>query len=531
MAQTAYPFDSGSGANVSEAQWWRMGQIWAPDGVLSTLGGAWLGELLPFGDASGMVAKISAGHAWIKGVYFENDALWTSPALGASHATLDRIDRIVIRIDWGGFTGTLVVVPGVAAVSPAPPAIALNPGSVYDMTLCQVRVRAATTTILAGDVTDERVFTDLQTRIPPGAMFDWCTAVAPPGYLLCGGQAVSRIRYARLFAVLGTTFGAGDGVLTFNVPDLRGCVGVGLDNMAGTAAGRVPSASAINGTIGGASTHTMTPSELVNHVHNLSVGPVLSDTASSDHQHPVNPPTTNSTGESVQHQHTVDPPNATTGTESILHHHNVNPPSVASGGTSANHDHAVPGGSGTTGTDLAGHDHAIALSGTTSGGSAHHHGSGIGYFGGTGATISAPGVGGTGPEMQTSNDTPAHGHNWSGTGTSGGVNAPHDHSFSFGGGTSGFMSVDHGHAVDIGPFNSDDNTPGHTHDINIASFASGVDANDHVHAVDIAPFNCGGMTLNHQHNFTISGSTGGTGSTTPFSTMPPYLIVGKIIKV
>lgn len=47
-----------------------------------------------------------------------------------------------------------------------------------------------------------------------------CTNV-PEGFLLCDGQAVSRTTYADLFAVIGTTFGEGDGSTTFNLPDLR----------------------------------------------------------------------------------------------------------------------------------------------------------------------------------------------------------------------------------------------------------------------------------------------------------------------
>lgn len=55
-----------------------------------------------------------------------------------------------------------------------------------------------------------------------------------PGYLLCNGQAVSRTEYARLFAAIGTNFGAGDGSTTFNVPDYRGCFlrGLGGDSAA-----------------------------------------------------------------------------------------------------------------------------------------------------------------------------------------------------------------------------------------------------------------------------------------------------------
>ena len=44
----------------------------------------------------------------------------------------------------------------------------------------------------------------------------------PNGYLYCDGSAFSRVQYARLFSAIGTSFGAGDGVTTFNVPDFRG---------------------------------------------------------------------------------------------------------------------------------------------------------------------------------------------------------------------------------------------------------------------------------------------------------------------
>ena len=75
-------------------------------------------------------------------------------------------------------------------------------------------------------------------------------ASAPAGALLCYGQAVSRTTYAILFAVIGTAFGSGDGVTTFNVPDLRGRVWAGLDNMGGTDAGRLNMANTL-GTTGG----------------------------------------------------------------------------------------------------------------------------------------------------------------------------------------------------------------------------------------------------------------------------------------
>jgi len=57
--------------------------------------------------------------------------------------------------------------------------------------------------------------------VPTGAIMGWPTSLAPsPGYLLCNGDAVSRTEYAALFALIGTTFGVGDGSTTFNLPDL-----------------------------------------------------------------------------------------------------------------------------------------------------------------------------------------------------------------------------------------------------------------------------------------------------------------------
>jgi microcystin-dependent protein len=54
---------------------------------------------------------------------------------------------------------------------------------------------------------------------PTGGIMMWGTGTAPTGWLLCAGAAVSRSTYAALFAVIGTTFGVGDGSTTFNVPN------------------------------------------------------------------------------------------------------------------------------------------------------------------------------------------------------------------------------------------------------------------------------------------------------------------------
>lgn len=71
-----------------------------------------------------------------------------------------------------------------------------------------------------------------------GTVLPFAGAAAPDGWLLCHGQAVSRATYAVLFAAIGTTYGAGDGSTTFNVPDLRGEFVRGLDSGRGIDTGR-----------------------------------------------------------------------------------------------------------------------------------------------------------------------------------------------------------------------------------------------------------------------------------------------------
>lgn len=75
--------------------------------------------------------------------------------------------------------------------------------------------------------------------VPSGVMAPYAGATAPTGWLLCFGQAVSRATYADLFTALGTLYGVGDGSTTFALPDMRGRVPGGKDDMGGTAAGRL----------------------------------------------------------------------------------------------------------------------------------------------------------------------------------------------------------------------------------------------------------------------------------------------------
>ena len=79
---------------------------------------------------------------------------------------------------------------------------------------------------------------DLAGMIPSGAVMYFAGQTAPTGWLKANGAAVSRTLYAALFQAVGTTYGAGDGRTTFNLPDLRGEFIRGWDDGRGIDSGR-----------------------------------------------------------------------------------------------------------------------------------------------------------------------------------------------------------------------------------------------------------------------------------------------------
>ncbi len=99
--------------------------------------------------------------------------------------------------------------------------------------------------------------------LPIGAIVPFSGDSIPTNYLLANGSAVSRTTYSELFDVIGTTYGSGDGSTTFNLPNLKGRIPVGLDDS--------DTSFDTLGETGGEKTHKLTISEMPSHTHDQYV--------------------------------------------------------------------------------------------------------------------------------------------------------------------------------------------------------------------------------------------------------------------
>jgi microcystin-dependent protein len=99
--------------------------------------------------------------------------------------------------------------------------------------------------------------------VPTGSISAYAGSSAPGGWMICDGSAISRTTYATLYAIIGDTYGGDNVNNTFNLPNLRGRVVVGIDS----------SQTEFNslGETGGEKTHTLTIAEMPAHTHNSIV--------------------------------------------------------------------------------------------------------------------------------------------------------------------------------------------------------------------------------------------------------------------
>ncbi len=132
-------------------------------------------------------------------------------------------------------------------------------------------------------VGDAQIFT---APLPVGVILPYGGTSAPIGWFLCNGSAISRTGNSALFTAIGTTFGAGNGSTTFNLPDMGGRVPAGRQ---WPATRLTPGGSGINGAIlgatGGSQTHALTVAQLAAHNHGASG---LSTGSAGNHDHELN---------------------------------------------------------------------------------------------------------------------------------------------------------------------------------------------------------------------------------------------------
>ena len=111
--------------------------------------------------------------------------------------------------------------------------------------------------------------------IPTATIVPWSDSSVPSGFLECNGAAVSRSTYSALFAIIGTTYGSGDGSTTFNVPDLQDNVPVGKSNnkaLASTGGANTVSVTPSGNVAGSTANASLSTSQLASHSHNAFRG-------------------------------------------------------------------------------------------------------------------------------------------------------------------------------------------------------------------------------------------------------------------
>ena len=103
---------------------------------------------------------------------------------------------------------------------------------------------------------------------PAGAIIMYGAATAPTGYLLCNGSNISRSTYADLFSAIGTTYGSGDGSLTFGIPNLQSRFPIGYDGGSSYALAGTGGATTDTPTLSGTNAGTaITEAQMPSHTH------------------------------------------------------------------------------------------------------------------------------------------------------------------------------------------------------------------------------------------------------------------------
>lgn len=113
-----------------------------------------------------------------------------------------------------------------------------------------------TAKIAPGSVTSAQLASNIV--LPAGMVIPYAGNITPTGFLFCNGQLISRSTYSALFSAIGITYGVGDGITTFAIPNLEDCFVVGGGDLYPL------------GSTGGASQVNLSVSNLAAHTHNIT---------------------------------------------------------------------------------------------------------------------------------------------------------------------------------------------------------------------------------------------------------------------
>jgi len=150
----------------------------------------------------------------------------------------------------------------------------------------------------------------LEGGIPTATIVPWTDSSVPTGFLECDGTAVSRTTYAALFAIVGTTYGAGNGSTTFNLPDLQDNVPVGKSNNKALAStGGANTVTSTGNVAGSTANATLSTAQLASHSHSAAnaSGTVANNPLGAGYPEssPASAGNTGSTGSGSGHSHNM----------------------------------------------------------------------------------------------------------------------------------------------------------------------------------------------------------------------------------
>lgn len=163
MTISYYPFSSGAGVDVSQAQWEKLAKAFKANGVVKGVANS----MEPYANSTGMIVRVKSGDALIQGHYMVSDAE-EQLAVSAADATDPRIDLVVAQVDMVNNVMSFAVVAGTPSGSPSAPALTQS-SSVWQIPLAHIAVAAAATTIAAGNVTDYRQYAGQQSWYVEGS--------------------------------------------------------------------------------------------------------------------------------------------------------------------------------------------------------------------------------------------------------------------------------------------------------------------------------------------------------------------------